>query len=134
LAVVLAAAFALSTVVFFAADFLVRLFIDDPQTIAFGSNYLRAVVYFYPFLAINFVLNGIVRGAGAMFSVLVLNLISFWVLRFPLCYVFSGWYGEIGIAYGIGVSFIISSAVAVAYYLFGHWRETEIFGEGVRKA
>ncbi|HEU5140471.1 MAG TPA: MATE family efflux transporter [Bacillales bacterium] len=129
LAVILAASFLLSAFVFFSADFLVRLFIDDPETISFGASYLRAVVFFYPFLAVNFVLNGIVRGAGAMFSVLVLNLISFWVLRFPLSYVFSKWFGEIGIAYGIGVSFIISSAVAVLYYGFGRWRETRIFDE-----
>ncbi|HEX7065436.1 MAG TPA: MATE family efflux transporter [Bacillales bacterium] len=134
LGVILTASFALSAFVFFTADFLVRLFINDPGTISFGAKYLRAVVFFYPFLAVNFVLNGIVRGAGAMFSVLVLNLISFWVLRFPLSYAFSQWFGEIGIAYGIGVSFIISSAVAVAYYLFGRWRKTRIFGEESSRA
>jgi len=29
------------------------------------------------------VLNGIVRAAGAMYQVFVLNIISFWGLRFP---------------------------------------------------
>src|SRR5699024_2398980 len=57
----LAMSLAASTGVFFASGFLVRLFVDDPATISFGSSYLKAVVFFYPFLGINFALNGVVR-------------------------------------------------------------------------
>lgn len=127
--VILIASFTMSTIVFLSSTFLVQWFVNDRQTIAFGSDYLRAVAYFYPFLAINFVLNGIVRAAGAMFRVLILNLISFWILRFPLADLFSRWYGDTGIAYGIGASFVISSMVAVAYFMFGRWRDTKILTE-----
>lgn len=119
----------MSTFVFSAAGFLIRLFVNDPATITFGHDFLQAVVFFYPFLAINFALNGVVRASGAMFQVLVLNLISFWALRVPLSYLFSAWYGEIGLAYGIGVSFMISAVVASGYFLFGGWRQTTIIPE-----
>lgn len=49
-------------------------------------------------------LNGVVRAAGAMFQILVLNVISFWALRYPFTYLFSKWLGENGIALGIGMS------------------------------
>ncbi|WP_205628908.1 hypothetical protein, partial [Acinetobacter baumannii] len=68
------------------------------------------------------VLNGVIRGAGGMIQILVLNFISFWVLRYPLTALFSGWLGEVGIAYGMGASFIISAVFASAYYRFGGWR------------
>lgn len=129
LIVILSASFLMSTFVFFASGFLIRLFVDDAETVAFGASYLKAVAYFYPFLGINFVLNGIVRAAGAMFQVLVLNLISFWVLRFPLAYVLSHWFGGIGLAYGIGLSYVLSSFVAAGYFYFGRWREIEIFSD-----
>src|SRR5690606_9516149 len=64
-----------------AAGPLIRWFVDDPETIRFGTTYLRSVAFFYTFLGINFVLNGVARSSGAMFQVLVLNIISFWILR-----------------------------------------------------
>ncbi|HET7627905.1 MAG TPA: MATE family efflux transporter [Bacillales bacterium] len=127
LLVMFAASLTVSAFVFGLAKPLVGLFVDDAATINFGADYLRAVVFFYPFLGINFVLNGIVRGAGAMVSVLLLNLISFWILRFPLSALFSHWMGAVGIAYGIGTSFVMSSMIAACYFRYGRWREVEIF-------
>ncbi|WP_394176153.1 MATE family efflux transporter [Guptibacillus hwajinpoensis] len=126
---ILTVSFTISAIIFLSAESMIRLFIDDPETIAFGESYLKTVAFFYPFLGINFVLNGVVKAAGAMVQVLILNIISFWVLRVPLTYFFSRWLGAEGIAYGIGVSFVISSIFAIAYYRFGKWRDIEIFDE-----
>lgn len=129
LVLILTVSFSISLLVFLSADVLIRLFISDEQTIEFGSAFLKTVAFFYPFLGINFVLNGVVRAAGAMFQILMLNLISFWVLRVPLTYLFSNWLGTSGIAYGIGISFVISSMFAAGYYKFGKWREIAIFDD-----
>ncbi|PYG01830.1 putative efflux protein, MATE family [Georgenia satyanarayanai] len=111
----------------------VSLFVREPDAVEFGTQYLRIVALCYPFLGINFVLNGVVRAAGAMYQVLVLNIISFWVLRFPLTALFARLSGESGIALGMGASFIVSSAIAFLYYRFGRWRETELFAEAERR-
>ncbi|WP_088006265.1 MATE family efflux transporter [Indiicoccus explosivorum] len=103
----------------------IRLFLDEGPAFAFGTDYLTTIAFFYPFLGINFILNGTVRAAGAMLQVLVLNIISFWVLRYPVTYLFAELFGSEGIAYGIGTSFVISSAVAFCYYRFGKWKELE---------
>lgn len=110
-------------------EYGVRLFIQEEAAVQFGSTYLKTVGLFYPFLGINFILNGVVRASGAMYQVLVLNLISFWVLRYPLSDLVSSWMGEEGIAYGIGISFILSSFVAMGYYRFGKWRDIQLFKE-----
>ena len=119
----------ISTFVFFTSDMLIHWFVDDAATIAFGSSFLAIVAYSYLFLGVNFVLNGAIRASGAMLQVLVLNFISFWVLRFPLVYLMSDWYGETGIGLGIGASFVISSVIATLYYHFGKWRDIKIFDE-----
>ena len=111
----------------FFAEYGIRLFMDEQSAVTFGTKYLQIVALCYPFLGINFLLNGIVRSSGAMYQVLVLNIISFWVLRFPLAAIMSSWLGEIGIAVGIGMSFILSSLVAILYFRFGKWREKELF-------
>ncbi len=109
------------------AEVAIKLFIQEPGPVQFGSHYLRIVAFFYPFLGINFILNGTVRAAGAMYQVLILNIISFWVLRYPLTYLCSELLGETGIAFGMGISFVISSLFAFLYYRYGKWREKKLF-------
>ena len=109
------------------ADVAVGLFIDEPAAAEFGARYVRTVALFYPFLGINFVLNGVVRASGAMYQVLVLNIISFWVLRYPLTALAAELFGEAGIGIGIGASFVVSSVVAFAYFRLGRWREKQLF-------
>ncbi|WP_332691518.1 MATE family efflux transporter [Halalkalibacter lacteus] len=116
----------ISTIIFFGADFFIRMFVQDEETIQFGAMYVKTIAFFYPFLGVNFVLNGIARAAGAMFPILILNIISFWILRYPLTALFSIWFGERGIALGMGVSFIISSLIAVGYYFLGNWRNVSV--------
>ncbi|WP_139367404.1 MATE family efflux transporter [Metabacillus halosaccharovorans] len=113
----------ISTVVVLFAEWGIKLFIGEKEAVQFGTNYLIVIAFFYPFLGINFILNGIVRAAGAMFQVLILNVISFWILRYPLSYLCSKWLGEQGIAVGMGLSFVISSVIAFGYYKYGKWNK-----------
>lgn len=117
----------IAAVVIIFAEAGIRMFIQDEAAVEFGTNYLRIVALCYPFLGLNFVLNGIVRASGAMHQVLILNIISFWILRYPVSALFASYFGEIGVGMGMGVSFIISSIFAYLYYKFGKWREKELF-------
>jgi putative MATE family efflux protein len=114
------------------AEPAVRLFIHEEEAVKFGATYLKIIALCYPFLGINFILNGVVRAAGAMYPVLILNIISFWILRYPLTFLFSELYGENGIAMGMGVSFIISSVFAYMYFRYGKWRDKVLFKERKR--
>ncbi|MGO2110645.1 MAG: MATE family efflux transporter [Pseudoclavibacter sp.] len=126
----LACMVAIAIVLVIFAEPAVRMFLpDDEPAVAFAAQYLRVIALCYPFLGINFVLNGIVRAAGAMIAVLVLNIVSFWVLRFPLTWLAAHLFGEIGIPIGMGASLVISSLCAFLYYRFGRWRERPLFGE-----
>ena len=116
-----------AAVVIIFAEAGIRMFIQDEAAVEFGTNYLRIVALCYPFLGLNFVLNGIVRASGAMYQVLILNIISFWILRYPVSALFASHFGEIGVGMGMGISFIISSIFAYLYYKFGKWREKELF-------
>lgn len=117
----------LGILLLFLAEFGIRLFIQAPEAVAFGALYLQTVALCYPFLGINFLLNGVVRSSGAMYPILALNIISFWVLRFPLTALMSDLMGEVGIGVGISLSFVISSLVAFLYFAFGNWRHKKLF-------
>lgn len=117
----------LATVLFTFSEPLVRLFITDPDSLNFGVSYLKTIAVFYPFIGLNFIFNGVVRSSGAMFQVLVLNIISLWLLRVPLVYWMTSLYGESGIALGIGMSFFTSCLFSMAYYHYGGWRSKKLF-------
>lgn len=118
---------ACAVLLFLLAEPLVGLFLQHEDSMAFGVSYLRTIAVFYPFIGLNFILNGVVRGAGAMLQVLLLNIISLWVLRVPLTFWMTTLYGDAGIALGIGTSFLISSGCSVAYYRWGGWRRKRLF-------
>ena len=118
--------FTIGVFIFLFAEYGIKLFIRDEAAVDFGRKYLRVVALCYPFLGINFILNGIVRASGAMYQVLILNILSFWVLRYPLTWLLSNNFGSIGIAMGIGTSFIISSGFAYLYFRFGKFREKDL--------
>ncbi|MCE7032988.1 MATE family efflux transporter [Lysobacter sp. GX 14042] len=120
---------AIAVVLLVWAEPLVRLFIRDEGSVAFGVSYLRTIALFYPFLGLNFIFNGVVRGSGAMVQVLALNIISLWILRVPLAYWMASLYGERGIALGMGIGFLLSSLFSAAYYRWGGWRDRQLFRE-----
>lgn len=117
----------IAIVVFLSAGFLTTLFVREKEAVAFGTDYLKIIAFFYPFIGLNFILNGVVRGAGAMYQVLLLNILSFWLLRYPLTYICSSFIGENGIALGMGISFIISSVFSYAYFRWGGWKKRRLF-------
>ncbi|MBT2755046.1 MATE family efflux transporter [Mesobacillus foraminis] len=117
----------IAILVFSLAEFLTALFIQQKEAVLFGKDYLKIIAFFYPFIGLNFILNGIVRGAGAMYQILVLNLISFWILRYPLTLIGSEWLGENGISLGMGISFVLSSVFSFVYFKFGKWKQKSLF-------
>lgn len=122
----------IAVLVFLLAEPLTSLFINEKSAVSFGTDYLKIIAFFYPFIGLNFILNGIVRSSGAMYQVLILNILSFWLLRYPLTYICSAFVGENGIALGMGISFILSSIFSFSYYKWGKWDKKQLFPEGKR--
>lgn len=119
----------IAILVFLLAEPLTSLFINEESAVSFGTDYLKIIAFFYPFIGLNFILNGIVRSSGAMYQVLILNILSFWLLRYPLTYICSAFIGENGIALGMGISFILSSIFSFSYYKWGKWDKKQLFAE-----
>ncbi|MFP7494394.1 MATE family efflux transporter [Terribacillus saccharophilus] len=122
----------IAVLVFLLAEPLTSLFIGEKGAVSFGTDYLKIIAFFYPFIGLNFILNGIVRSSGAMYQVLVLNVLSFWLLRYPLTSICSHFLGEHGIPLGMGISFILSSIFSFSYYKWGKWDKKQLFIEEKR--
>ena len=79
----------------------VRLFTTDAETIGQASLYLRLVGISQVPLAVTFVINGALRGAGATKTTLKINVASLWFLRVVPSYI------AMKLGYGILAIYII---------------------------
>ena len=79
-----------------------RVFIDDPATVAEGVLFLRIIALSWAFFGGLMVIQGAFRGAGHTKVALVLSLLSRWVVRIPLAALLA--FGAVRVTLG-GVSF-----------------------------
>lgn len=121
-----------------------RVFIDDPATVAEGVVFLRIVALSWAFFGGLMVIQGAFRGAGDTKVAMGLSLLSRWVFRIPLAaalafgtvtlpvvgvtYTGLGW-GVEGLWWGYTAAAVASFAVGVAWFLRGTWTEDVIDGE-----
>lgn len=68
------------------ANQLVRIFTDDPQVMAYARHYIYFVALSEPFLGIIFATIGSFRGAQKPHLALISDVIGYWGLRVPLCF------------------------------------------------
>ena len=104
-------------------DMLLRIFTNDAQVIETGVHYLRIVGPCYVFFAVMFVANGIINGAGHTLVTTVISLISLWIVRVPIAVWLSGRMHSVdGVWYAMAISFFVSMACSLGYYISGAWR------------
>jgi len=102
--------------------YLLGLFNSDPAVIESGMIYLYNVMPFYPILAVMFMINGVIRGAGETVIPMVGTIVSLWMGRIPSAYYIADKFGKkyIFISYAIG--WILAVIISGAYYASGKWK------------
>jgi len=91
------------------------------EIIKIGSEYLVIVTSFYVVFSTMFVINGVTRGAGATFIPMLITTLSLWVIRVPLAYLLSSYYGPTGIWWSIPIGWSAGLVGAIIYYKSGKW-------------
>jgi len=105
---------------------LMSLFIQDPEIIQMGNDYLVIVSSFYVCFSILFTSNGALRGAGDTLIPMFITIVSLWVIRIPLSYVLSLHIGVNGIWWGIPAGWIVGMVFSSLYYLKGNWKKKAV--------
>jgi MATE family multidrug resistance protein len=107
---------------------LMRLFVEDPEVIAYGRPLLALGAAFQLFDALQLVVGGALRGAGDTRWPFLAQTTLAWLVRLPLAWLFAvtlgggvvgAWYAEF--------VFILALAAALALrFRSGAWRELQI--------
>lgn len=96
------------------------------EIIAIGKEYLLIVTSFYIVFTTMFVLNGVTRGAGATLVPMLITTLSLWVIRIPLAYLLSHYFGSTGIWWSIPIGWLAGCVGAILYYNSGLWKKHRV--------
>lgn len=110
------------TAIYFFGDEMMRAFTADPAVIAIGKEYLLIIGGFFIVHGALNIYNGALRGAGDTLFTMVSSLLCLWLIRIPLAYQLSMWYGRQGIWWAIGLSIGIGLVITFIYYKMGIWK------------
>ncbi len=118
--------FITAVIVLFGSNIL-RLFTSDPAVVDVGHNYLVIVSSFYLVFSTMFVINGLLRGAGAVIVPMFSTLISLWLVRLPVAFGLERSMGTQGIWWSIPIGWLSGLIIAFIYYKSGKWENRSIF-------
>ena len=112
----------------FSAD-LIRFFIDEPESIRFGSAFLKVICFAVPLCAMTFLFNAVFQATGQRGKSLVLSVLRKGLLDIPLMALFSVSFGmgATGVVLATPVAELLSTFLAVTMFvLFMRRLEREI--------
>ncbi len=117
---------------FFFANQISAIFIPgDLTTIQNSALFLRMMSLTFGFIGIQMAINGAFRGSGNTIISMTLSIVSLWVLRFPIAYIFSRYTNllEKGIWVAFPIANIISAIIAIVWFTRGTWKKKKITEE-----
>ncbi len=121
----------LTIVVVLFGEEIMGLFVDHSsphysEIIRIGKEYLVIVTSFYIVFTTMFIINGAIRGAGATLIPMLITTLSLWVIRVPLAYILSDFFGESGIWWSIPIGWTAGCIGAIIYYKSGLWKKHRV--------
>lgn len=111
------------TAIYFFGEEMMRAFTNDPAVIAIGKEYLLIIGGFFIVHGGLNIYNGALRGAGDTIFTMATSLLCLWLIRIPLAYQLSAWYGRQGIWWAIGISIAIGLVITYIYYKMDIWKK-----------
>ncbi|MEG0305104.1 MAG: MATE family efflux transporter [Oscillospiraceae bacterium] len=107
-------------------DFLMRMFSTEQAVIDSGMAYLTRIMPFYSMLAIMFVLNSVMRGAGEMMVPLISSILSLWLARVPAAYILAATLGRDNMHYCFAIGWVLGLLLTVPYFFSGRWKKNSV--------
>jgi Na+-driven multidrug efflux pump len=105
-----------------------KIFTDDPRVIAIGSEWLRILSYSYFVYGWWMVSVQAFNGAGDTKTPTRINLVFFWLIQIPLCYVLAihlDWEHS-GVFWGVFISETSVGLFTLWLFSKGKWKTVQV--------
>ena len=112
----------------FFAEFILKIFSDDPQVIENGALSLRVIAAGYVFYAYGMVIVQAFNGAGDTKTPTIINFFCFWVFQLPFAYVAALYFelGVLGVLLAITFAEVLIAIISLAWFKKGHWKKVKV--------
>lgn len=103
-------------------DPLLFLFTGDAAVVDAGKAYLIRVIPLYVISTMQYMLIGILRGAGQSLIPTIATLVSLWLARIPAAFLLSTFFGANNMHWCYAIGWAMGLAILIPYYFKGRWR------------
>lgn len=109
---------------FFFPLLMMKIFVnaEDIKIINSGMEFLKTVAPFYLFISIKLIIDGVLRGSGAM-KMFMVSTFSDLLLRVALCYALTPLLNENGIWVSWPVGWLLATVISCIFYFTGMWKK-----------
>jgi MATE family multidrug resistance protein len=105
---------------------LLGLFVADNSVIQAGTTALRFSLLTLPALAISFICNGALRGAGDTKFPVIVRAAGTWGVRLPIALVLIPWLGLPGVRLAMAADFWVQASLSSWRFRSGRWRKAHV--------
>lgn len=112
----------------FFAEFILKIFSDDPQVIENGALSLRVIAAGYVFYAYGMVIVQAFNGAGDTKTPTIINFFCFWVFQLPFAYAAALYFelGVLGVLLAITLAEVLIAIISIIWFKKGHWKNVKV--------
>lgn len=119
----------IGALIFIFSKQLVAVFIPgNAEIISIGSKFLRIMSLSFGFMGLQLSISGTFRGVGKTTAALMLSIISFWILRFPVAYFLSkvSSLSYNGLWWAFPISNVLAGSIAIIWLWKSDWKHKKL--------
>lgn len=108
----------------FLPQIMMQIFVDGNNglIIEAGTAFLKTVAPFYLFISIKLIIDGVLRGSGAI-KIFMISTFSDLLLRVVLSFILSPIFQEQGIWYSWPIGWMFATGISCIFYFSGMWKK-----------
>ena len=109
---------------YFFPETMMKIFVNttDSAIIQAGIAFLKTVAPFYLFISIKLIIDGVLRGSGAV-NIFMVSTFSDLLLRVVLSYLLAPIFQQQGIWYSWPIGWLLATAISCTFYFTGMWKK-----------
>jgi Na+-driven multidrug efflux pump len=115
---------AAGVVLWLLAEPIVAAFVPgEPEVIQMGTRFMHIMAPTFGLFGVQMVMGGALAGAGNTMASMMLSILAFWVLRFPVAWVLAvpAGLGPDGVFWSFPVSNVLAGGIALGWFMRGNW-------------
>ena len=115
---------AAGVVLWLLAEPIVAAFVPgEPEVIRMGTHFMHIMAPTFGLFGVQMVMGGALAGAGNTMASMMLSILAFWVLRFPVAWVLAvpAGLGPDGVFWSFPVSNVLAGGIALGWFMRGNW-------------